>query len=187
VSETAVNFLREVINQFGVPVEPVRIKDSGTEPECAAGRIIVRQIESDFKMVRKIDAFPSKFYRAADVTSPILLTIKDVTLQRMPDGADKYVMSFGEVGSKWLVLTPTKWDAIGYIAGSDDTDDWRGVQVVLYADRVTYGGKLVDGIKIRAPKKKGPPTKPESQQPPPVAPVGTEATGEEQFNDEIPF
>jgi hypothetical protein len=34
LSDPVIKFLREIVKNFGTPVEPVRIKDSGSDPEC---------------------------------------------------------------------------------------------------------------------------------------------------------
>jgi hypothetical protein len=39
--------------------------------------------------------------------------------------------------------------------GSDNTDDWIGKQIVLFVDpSVSFAGKIVGGIRLRAPKGK---------------------------------
>ena len=59
--------------------------------------------------------------------------------------------------SKPLVLNWTNIQAIERITGSDDTDDWAGKSIVLYEDpNVSFGGKTVGGIRIRAPRKMKP-------------------------------
>ena len=52
------------------------------------------------------------------------------------------------------MVSSTKWDAIGLIAKSDDTDSWGGTKIVLEAGKATYQGKLVDSLNVRAPKQK---------------------------------
>jgi hypothetical protein len=36
----------------------------------------------------------------------------------------------------------------------DDTDDWEGEKVELYVGKVDFGGKRVDGVKVRRPTAK---------------------------------
>jgi hypothetical protein len=128
------------------------------------------------------------FYRAADLPAPILVTIDHVELEQLGDGRDandKYVAHFKEVNSKGLVISRTKWDAISLIARDDNSDNWSGVQIVLYRDKVPFRGKLVDCIKVRAPRAKTSAPKPEPQQPP-VATVETAATFSDD-DDDLPF
>ena len=187
LSEPVIKFLREIVKNFGAPVEPVRIKDSGSDPECeSAASPAHAHLREDNVMPTKSEAFPSTFYRAADIPEPILLTIDHVSVERLGEGRDakdKYVAYFKEPNSKGLVISPTKWDAIALIARDDNSDNWSGVQIVLYRDKVLFGGKMVDGMKIRAPRRRA--STPSNPQPPaPVAAVETAATF---ADDEIPF
>jgi hypothetical protein len=130
-------------------------------------------------MPTKAEAFPSAL---ADIPEPILLTIDHVRVERLGEGRDakdKYVAHFKEPDTKGLVISPTKWDSIALIARTDDSDKWPGVQIVLYRDKVLFGGKLVDGIKIRAPRGRA-----SAPKPPPVTTAETAATFAEELNDE---
>ena len=98
----------------------------------------------------------SKFLKKEDVGDGVLVTVAKVHKENVAlDGADpeyKWCASFQEV-AKPMVLNGTNLDAIAEVTGSDDTDLWPGKQVVLYTDaNVTFGGKRVGGIRVRAPK-----------------------------------
>jgi hypothetical protein len=121
----------------------------------------------------------SKFLKQGDVTAPVLWTVQGVEKVNVAkDGAEpdyKWALSFEE-SDKPLVLNATNIQLCERIFASDDTDDWTGKRVVLYVDpNVSYGGKIVGGIRVRAPKKTAPPAKPA---PPPV---------QELTDDDIPF
>jgi hypothetical protein len=97
---------------------------------------------------------------------------------------EKLVCRFKEEDSKLLVVTPTKFDAIALIAGSDDTDDWPDVKIVLEAGKASFQGKLVDSISIRAPRKPKRMGPPEPAPPkPPTSPAAVEA----ELDDDIVF
>jgi hypothetical protein len=121
----------------------------------------------------------SKFLKKEDVEPPKLVTIKGFSQQNA--GRDdspemKWTMSFIELG-KPMVMNSTNLQLAAQALGSDDTDNWIGKQVVLYNDpSVQFQGKLIGGIRIRAPKKRN------GAAPAPVA-VATE----EEFDDDIPF
>jgi hypothetical protein len=70
-------------------------------------------------------------------------------------GADpehKWCLEFRET-DKPLVLNMTNMQLCAKVFGSEDTDDWTGKPIVLYTDpNVSYGGKIVGGIRVRAPK-----------------------------------
>ena len=48
------------------------------------------------------------------------------------------------------------------IAGSEDFDSWIGHKVVLFRDKtISFGSKLVGGIRVREPRKQTEPDAPE--------------------------
>jgi len=121
----------------------------------------------------------SKFLKKEDVGRGVLATITNcqqynVAMEGAPP-EHKWCLGFKEL-EKPLVLNSTNIQLCEKICGSDDTDHWAGKRLVLYTDpNVSYGGKLVGGIRVRAPKVAAPPP------PPPMA------TGPELTDDDIPF
>src|SRR5262245_8877140 len=138
----------------------------------------------EISVMRKSELFPSEFYNSGDVKSgAILLTISDVRIEPVGNGtnsSNKCVAYFQEPNSKKLVVTPTKFDAIAMIAKSDDTENWRGVQIVLELGKANYQGKLVDAISIRAPRR---PNKLAA----PAAPIARPPATEVDLDDQISF
>jgi hypothetical protein len=139
--------------------------------------------------MRKHEVFPSAYYNAKAVAEgPILLTIDFVRMESVGEGtnqSDKLVGHFKEQNSKFLVVTPTKYDAIALIAESDETENWSGVQIVLEAGKTQLQGKLVDCVNIRSPRKPRRMTVTEPPIPKPrVPPV---AENEAEFDDEVGF
>ncbi len=82
-----------------------------------------------------------------------------------------------------MVLNNTNAQIIAMILKSEETDDWIGKQIVLYDDpNVSFGGKLVGGIRVRAPRVKAP----LKGIPAPIAPVApVEPEPEPLMEDEI--
>lgn len=108
---------------------------------------------------------PGKFLSKDDVGRGLLLTISGCSSMEVTDGEHKWCLSFREI-DKPLVLNFTNIQVCEQVCGSDDTDRWIGRQVVAYVDpNVFYGGKMVGGIRLRAPKATAPPP------PPPVAEI----------------
>ena len=116
----------------------------------------------------------SKFLKRADCGAGILLTIE--SCEQMNVGKDdgpaemKWGLNFIE-DVKPMILNSTNAELIGMFSGKSNSDDWHGVKIVAYDDpSVGYGGKLVGGIRVRAPRGKGvtaakpvsPPTEPEA-------------------------
>ncbi|MCR4342113.1 MAG: hypothetical protein NUW01_19730 [Gemmatimonadaceae bacterium] len=98
----------------------------------------------------------SKFLKKEDVGTGALLTVESIDQHNVAkEGADpemKWCMSFAEC-EKPLALNSTNIQRCQNIFGSDDTDDWTGHKIVLYSDpNVSFQGKLVGGIRVRAPK-----------------------------------
>lgn len=98
----------------------------------------------------------SKFLGQKDVDPPVLVTItkyEEINIAR--DGAEpdeRWVLIFKEL-EKPLILNTTNGQIIAAITGSGEFTDWIGRQIVLYLDpNVSFGGKLVGGIRCRAPK-----------------------------------
>jgi hypothetical protein len=112
----------------------------------------------------------SKFLTRADVGKGSLLTIKDVIQENVAkEGAPdelRWCLVFAEA-DKPMVLNSTNGQIIASITGSEDTDAWIGKQIVAYDDpNVSFGGKLVGGIRCRAPR-------PQAAKPTASAVVGT--------------
>lgn len=103
----------------------------------------------------------SKYLKQDDIGDGKLVTIagfkKENVGQEGEPAEHKWTVTFEEL-DKPLVLNATNIQLAEKACGSDDTDDWIGQKIVLYVDpNVSYGGKLVGGIRIRAPKTKAKP------------------------------
>jgi hypothetical protein len=104
------------------------------------------------------DLKTSKFLKKEDVGNGVLVTISQLSQENVAlDGAPadiKIVCHFSEL-EKPLVLNSTNGQIIGQITGVTEEIEtgWVGKQVVLYTDpNITFQGKLVGGIRVRAPK-----------------------------------
>ena len=100
----------------------------------------------------------SKFLKKEDVGDGVLLTIADCIQKNVAmQGVEpemKWCLTFQEE-EKPMVLNFINMQICESVFGSDDTDDWVGKQIVLYTDpNVSFGGKIVGGIRVRAPKGK---------------------------------
>lgn len=123
----------------------------------------------------------SNFLTRADVGKGMLLTIRKITQENVAkQGAPeelRWCLHFDEV-EKPCVLNSTNGQIIAAITKSEDTDSWPGHKIVAYDDpNVSFGGKLVGGIRVRAPKNQ-PPAKPAP------APPAAQSSEEE---DNCPF
>ena len=77
----------------------------------------------------------------------------------------KWGLTFQEL-DKPMVLNTTNLNLCAKACGSDDTDDWFGHQVILYEDpSVSFGGKIVGGIRVKSSQKTTGPTIPQKKNP----------------------
>src|SRR5437762_9141728 len=95
----------------------------------------------------------SKFLKKEDVDPPVNFTIKAVKEVNVAfedeDPKYRWVMFFNEV-EKGLVLNVENGELLEEVTGSDDSDNWIGQRIQLWANpNVKYGGKKVGGIRIR--------------------------------------
>ena len=112
----------------------------------------------------------SKFLKKDDIGAGALVTFssfvkKDVAAEGAPPEF-KWCATFREM-EKPLVMNITNAQICEQVFGSDDTDDWIGKQIVLFVDpNVSYGGKIVGGIRMRKPKNQAPKPAPKPEPPP---------------------
>lgn len=141
-------------------------------------------------MPRIGEMIESKFLKKEDVGGErgVLVTISDIQQANvaMP-GADpemKWTLRFMEL-DKPMVLNSTNIHMCAKACGSENTDDWMGKKVVLYEDpNVSFGGKLVGGIRLRAPKTQAAPIVPTRSVRPETPP---QPGNFHQMTDDVPF
>jgi len=85
-----------------------------------------------------------------------LLTVRSVTQENVAmTGAPpemKWCLHFHEE-ERPMVLNSINAQLIAGFLGSEETEDWTGHKIVLYVDpTIVFGGKLVGGIRARAPR-----------------------------------
>ncbi len=131
-------------------------------------------------MPRIGEMIESKFLKKEDVGGErgMLVTISGCLQANVAmAGAEpdmKWALTFEEL-DKPMVLNSTNIHNCARACGSDNTDDWVGKKVVLYEDpNVSWGGKLVGGIRLRAPKTQAAPVVPTKKTAPPPATEGEE-------------
>jgi hypothetical protein len=110
----------------------------------------------------------SRFLKKEDVDNEGLGFIVTITSSKQEniakEGAEeeiKWCLHLQEF-AKPMVLNSTNAQIIAKALASDEMDDWRGKQIVLYHDpNVSFGGELKGGIRARGLR-----TKNETAQPP---------------------
>ncbi len=102
--------------------------------------------------MNKADIFPSKYLSAADLPEEgMVLTIKQVTVERMQDGAEKPIASFHERNVKDMIINVTKWNTLAKMYG-DESDDWHGKKIAVKPGEVKFKGDLVACIDVSSRK-----------------------------------
>ncbi len=97
------------------------------------------------------DAFPSRFMKVADLNGKeVASTISSVELEKIGD--DQKLVCYFKNGLKQLVLNKTNTTSIEEIAGTDETDDWTNVRIVLYPSTVFFNGSKVPCVRVKAPR-----------------------------------
>jgi hypothetical protein len=98
----------------------------------------------------------SKYLKGGDVQPAKLLTFrmfKKENVAKKDEQPEFRWIAYFDGNDKGLVLNKTNLARAARAMGSEDTDDWIGKQIVAYFDEnVEYQGKLVGGIRLRAPK-----------------------------------
>ena len=91
--------------------------------------------------MKRHQIFPSTYYNSQDVRdSPLLLTIDYVDMELVGEGdnkKEKPVAHFKEEGSKLLVVSPTKFDAIALIARATTPRTFPGSRLSLKLARLS--------------------------------------------------
>lgn len=108
------------------------------------------------------DAFPSHYLKADDLEDgDMTVTIRDdspvewaeFTQKGKPTPDNKPVLFFKQPrDAKALVLNKTNWKTISEVLGSDETEDWAGKQITLYATEVESFGETVLAVRVRLKK-----------------------------------
>lgn len=119
----------------------------------------------------------SKYLKKEDVGQGVLVTVKALTQANVAMENEeqdmKWLLHFHEL-DKPLVLNSTNIQLCAVAFNSQETDTWMGKELVLYTDpNVSYAGKLIGGIRVRAPRTK-------------TTPV-VEKISAPDFDDDIPF
>ena len=121
----------------------------------------------------------SNYLKKEDCDPPILVTIDHLSQKNVALEGEtaemKFCLHFREP-IKPMIINSTNAQLIARATGSEETDDWKGKQIVLFNDpNVSFRGELVGGIRVR-------PKKTKKQE----ATVPAEAARDED-PDEVPF
>jgi len=92
--------------------------------------------------------FPSRFLKAADLQGKEhTVKIAVVTIEKMPDGKTKGMISFEGATKEWM-LNRTNAEALAAMFGRN-TDEWIGKRVTLFPKTVEAFGEEVSAVRIK--------------------------------------
>lgn len=139
-------------------------------------------------MVNINDEFPSKYLKAADLHGQaVKVKIKDVISEVV--GNDRKLIAYFAGKERGMVLNKTNARTIADVFG-DETDNWVGADIELFAQKVDFQGRMVDGLRVRVPPPKAggdvnvaPNARDRAEQGQPTPP----ASAYDELDDEIPF
>lgn len=99
----------------------------------------------------------SKYLKTADVPDPVIVTVqgvKQVNMAKEDEAPEyKWAIKFREI-DKPMVLNTTNIHVAAKVFQSEDTDAWRGKEIILYTDpNVSFGGQVVGGLRFRGQEK----------------------------------
>jgi hypothetical protein len=130
--------------------------------------------------MKKDDLWPSKFLKASDFPQPRALKIKKARVETLKNkgGEDEKLVVHFEGETRGLALNRVNFDSIVDITGAEDSDNWAGHPIELYATTTQMNGGEVPCVRVRAPEiKSATKAKPAAKK----KPIG------EDLNDEIGF
>jgi hypothetical protein len=137
--------------------------------------------------MRKSDACPTKYFRAADLPADWELTA-EIEMARLETfegdrgkgDTEKLVVYFRKQKSG-LVCGPVLWDQIIEATDEEDSDNWPGHFVQLYRTMTQFGSKTVPCVRVREAPDDLPPKKPAKKSASKSAPMA-----KPEYDDEIP-
>jgi hypothetical protein len=96
------------------------------------------------------EAFPGKWLKADDLPKgkKVKVTISDVGIEEM--NGEKKLSLFFEGKDRGMIVNTTNRNILVSALGNE-TDDWTGKEVFIYAQAVSYQGRMVQGLKVDVP------------------------------------
>jgi hypothetical protein len=106
-------------------------------------------------MATRTELYPSRWLGAADCETPIVATVDHCTIETVGQGvrAERKPVLYFTSATKPLIVNKTNYDAIASITGNEDTNDWRGAVLELYAVDVNGPNGPTRGVRVRKARK----------------------------------
>ena len=99
------------------------------------------------------EVFTSKYLKSADLQGEVVrVKIREATVEEI--GTDHKMILYFVNKERGMVLNRTNARTIGDAYG-DDTDEWIGKPIEVFSMKVDFQGRMVDGLRVRVPKRVG--------------------------------
>lgn len=139
-------------------VEPDRAGPRGQAQSASAqwpcGSHTDHATERNFTVPTADELYPSKWLKASDVEPPVIVTVEKCRLEDVGQAGKverKLVVHF--VGStKPHICNRTNFNTLAALTGYENSDDWGGARVELYAVDTVGPNGPTRGIRIRPPR-----------------------------------
>ena len=100
--------------------------------------------------MRASDLYPSKYLKAEDFDGDRLFTIRSLVVEELGPERERKPVLYFEGESRGLVCNKTNMAVIVKAYG-DETENWRGRQVILYPLDVQFRNDVVRALRVRLP------------------------------------
>ena len=116
--------------------------------------------------MRRNEALPGQYLAQEDFAEPCLAKVALVVMNEVEGDhgkKDKPVLFISDPSYdvdvlRGIILNGTNWDMLVDMTGEQDSDQWKGLPIVIFVDpNVMFGKKKVGGIRIRPPKQQAAP------------------------------
>lgn len=129
-------------------------------------------------------AFPGSYLKADELTETFAAIVTIARVKMEDIGDDHKPVLYFEGKDKGLVLNKTNANMIAEIAGTPETDEWKGVRVRLYRTKCDFQGKRVAALRIEPVPHNGGGGSTAAAAPPPPPPPPPKA---DYDDSDIPF
>jgi hypothetical protein len=97
------------------------------------------------------EAFPSNYLKASDIRGVMpIVTIDHVAFEPVGRQREMKAVVYFKGKQKGIILNKTNATKITEIAGSQETDDWDGTRIMLFATETEFSGETVECIRVKA-------------------------------------
>ena len=103
--------------------------------------------------MKKSDFWKGKHIKAEDLAEPVTLTIETVKAETLKFNGreERKPVVYFERAQKSLPLNMTNFDALVELTGADNTDEWPGHRVEVYATTTEMNGETKPCVRLREP------------------------------------